>query len=305
MSKIGIGADQQNSKSQPSSGWQLGYAWATTYAPTVSTTQRQDKSISSVVANAQSSGLAPSISTSSSLNQNIQPSVSGAQASALGPSVQTSGAVNIAPPVGQASATTGNHSVSTGSVINTSISSVIAGATASAGTPSVSVGSGGTSYYLQTDGVDDVVYYNVAVTIDEVILDCVVSTGRAAFDKYIGNANGAYYQRNGSSQDQWAGAWSAVYVNGASVANNTASVPLDTRITIRLTASTSFSAGSYLSVFANNITGAGAMPGKLYRATFKNAGVTIMDWDFTTGTTTDQSGNGRTGVLNGCTWVVA
>lgn len=157
--------------------------------------------------------------------------------------------------------------------------------------------------YLQMDGVDDVVYMTVSpslLVIDEVIIDCEV-TVRAAFDKYFSSSHTGFLQRNGTSQDQWNGSVTAVYVDGVLGANNTAFVPLNKRIIIRIIATPA--SNNYFYFFANNGSGSGATAGKLYNATLKSGGVTVGHYDFTLGNVQDQSGNGRHATLTGGTWV--
>lgn len=157
------------------------------------------------------------------------------------------------------------------------------------------------AFYLQTDGVDDVLYYSGAsFSIDEIILDCEATSARAAFDKYQGSSSGRFLQRNGSSQDSWSG-WSAVEINGVSQTNNTSFIPTSARVTIRITGTSVSNTQVY--IFANNTAGSGSMPGKIYGVTFKNAGVTVLNWDLTLGNANDQSGNGRNGTVVGATFI--
>lgn len=157
------------------------------------------------------------------------------------------------------------------------------------------------AYYLQMDGTDDSLYYTgTSFTIDEIILDCSVTSSRGAFDKYQGSSNGRFLQRNGSNQDNF-NTWTTVELNGVPQTNNTSFIPIDTRVAIRMTGSPI--SNSQIYIFANNTAGAGAMPGKIYGVTLKNSGVTVLQWDLTLGHVIDQSGNGRNGTLNGGTWV--
>jgi hypothetical protein len=149
--QIGIGADQPFPNNQgPSNGWQLAYAWATTVAPSVQTTQRQDASINNLVTGAQASANAPTINTSSSLNTNVSPTVVNAQAITVTPVVDTSKSPNVLVPIASAQENAIAPSVSTGATLNASISSVVAGSNASAGTPAASTTSGGK--YLTENG---------------------------------------------------------------------------------------------------------------------------------------------------------
>lgn len=157
------------------------------------------------------------------------------------------------------------------------------------------------AYYLSLDGVDDCVYYSTALTFDEIIIDCEVLSSRASFDKYIGTHASGFLQRNGSSQDQWSGNWSSVYVDGILKTNNTNFVPTSQRITIRATGTATLN--NFFVIFANNSVGSGAMPGKLYGVTVKNAGTIVAQYDMTLGNVQDQSGNGRHATLTGGTWV--
>lgn len=161
------------------------------------------------------------------------------------------------------------------------------------------------SYHLQMNGTSDVLYYNpnpVTFDWDELIIDCLISS-KTAWDKYLSFSAGTnYLQRNGSNQDSWNASNWTVYVNGATVTNNTDFIPLNTRITLRIVAA-SKTTNNNIDIFANNTAAAGAMPGNLYGVTLKNAGVEVFRWDLTLGNTQDQSGNGRNGTLVGGTWV--
>lgn len=140
--KIGIGLDQTGQPGQPSSGWNLAYAWATTLAPSIQTTQRQDLSVSPVITSTQASALAPTVSTSSSVSTSVSPIVASSSASSGVPTVSTTKSPNIVAVIANAQATAGTPSVSTDSTVNVSVSSIVAGATASAGVPTVSIGGG-------------------------------------------------------------------------------------------------------------------------------------------------------------------
>lgn len=162
------------------------------------------------------------------------------------------------------------------------------------------------AYYLQTDGVDDCVYYsaiNIAPNfmMDEIILDCMVTATPGAFDKYVSSASSGFLQRNGSGQDHWSGSWTSATVDGVPGTNLTAFVPVGKRITIRILGTPTLNSQVY--AFANNTAGGGSMPGRLYGFTVKSAGAEILRYDFTLGHAQDQSGNGRNGTVVGATWV--
>jgi hypothetical protein len=299
--KIGIGVDQVSPPSQSSDGWQLAYAWATTLAPSIQTTQRQDTTITALVPNAQASGIAPVVDTSSALNVNVSPTVVNAQASAGMPVVDTTKSPNVLVPIANAQATAGVPSVSTGTTVNASVSSVVAGANASAVTPTVSAtsGGGGTTY-LQLDGVDDWIKTPV-MSYTKILIDMTHGTSLTGSYLYDSLA-GEVYENNDIEKKSGYGTLSVVKNGVTSTANNFNNVfSADERGV--LTADTSVR-NCFLTFFTHNGT-SGFKDAKVYDIKIYN-GATLVAWyDMSTGTVQDQSSNGNHAILNGGTWAVA
>jgi hypothetical protein len=158
------------------------------------------------------------------------------------------------------------------------------------------------AYYLQMDGVDDWLKAP-SMTYDELIIDCVV-TVRTDFRKYFQGSHTGYLQRTGSNTDQWSTGspgWNQVYIDGVAKTNLTDFVPLNQRIILRATGTSTANTGG-TGIFAQS-SGANPVGGKIYNVKFYNGGVLQAHYDMTLGNVNDQSGNGRNATLTGGTWV--
>jgi hypothetical protein len=304
MMKIGIGVDQTTPPSQSSNGWQLAYAWATTLAPSIQTTQRQDASVTSLVPNAQASGNAPVANTSSALNVNVPPPVVNAQASAGTPVVDTTKSPNVLVPVATSQATAGAPSVSTGTTVNTSVSSVVAGTNASAGTPTVSATSGGGTTYLQMDGVDDVLRSSV-VTVNRIVMtfsfESNPTNSSYLFDNRTGTPTGNYMVYITSSNVLSKGTGISTLSNNGSVLSPSTKYTIDATLDSSVV-SNSNGIEFFVNYLNQNTT---RTKGNIYRITGYNGASVVFDYDMSTGTVQDQSGNGNHATLTGGTWMVA
>lgn len=285
--KIGIGVDQTGQPGQPSSGWNLAYAWATTFAPSIQTTQQQDVSVSSVIANEQASVLVPTVSTSSSVSTSVLPSVSSASASSIVPTVSTTKSPNIVAVIANEQATAGVPSVSTGSTVNTSVSSVVAGSTASAGVPTVSATSSTTTTYLQMDGVDDRLSLP-SMTYNKIVIDCNFtppndSTLRYFFDS-SSRSTGGY-----------------IRFTGQSIAGNMSptGVVFGSRTTITGTIATVTMASSFGATFSNS----NWLAMNIYDIKIYNSATLVAHYDMSTGNVNDQTGNGYNATNTDGMWV--
>jgi hypothetical protein len=310
--KIGIGVDQNNPNNQgPSSGWNLAYTWATTLAPSIQTTQQQDASVSSVVANEQASALVPIVNTSSSVSVSILPNVVSASASSGVPTVSTTKSPNITSVTATAQATSGVPSVSTGSTVNTSISSIVAESTASAGVPTVSTTTGTTTTYLQMDGVDDYLKTPL-VTVTRIVLDFLyVNDPTSTLAQYLfdprGGTTGNFmvYITTANVLSKGNNVSTLLY-NGSSTIPSP--LPQSTRGTVDATFSTAVTEDSNgIEFFINFAAQTTSMTkGNIYDIKLYNGATLVAHYDMSTGNVNDQSGNGNNAtILNGGTWVTA
>lgn len=151
--------------------------------------------------------------------------------------------------------------------------------------------------YLDMDGIDDYIS-TPSMTYDEVIFDMSVNP-TAFYKTVLINSLGNYRLIYDEGYYIWyfesVASWNGVNVGDS----GSFTIPADTRGVWRMTKDSQTASNS---LFAN--AGGGAnMRGKLYRATFKLAGVVVADYDMTTGTVQDQSGNGQHATLTGGTFV--
>jgi hypothetical protein len=273
MMKIGIGVDQTTPPSQSSNGWQLAYAWATTLAPSIQTTQRQDASVTGLVPNAQASGNAPVVDTSSALNVNVSPTVVNAQASSGTPVVSATQSPNALVPVATSQATAGVPSVSAGTVQNTGV------------------------YYLQMDGVDDQLK-TPSISFNKIVLDILTDSNQVQTNYTLIDA------RSGSSGLYESGFYTgfSAKLNGVSNSSNFSTFPKGSKINVELNTTNSSVYTDDVNIFSRN-NNTNFLKGNIYAVKFYNGASLVASYDMSTGTVNDQSGNGNHATLTGGTWV--
>jgi hypothetical protein len=158
------------------------------------------------------------------------------------------------------------------------------------------------NHYLSMDGVDDRIS-TPAMVATEFIFE--MKPRPVAFEQYI-NFMGNAINRNGSNNgDQFAVAFSAVYIDGVSGTTNTAFVKIDTKQAMRGVLSAPSSGSNGANVFWNG--GGAFMAGELYSLKIYNGSELLAHYDMTqgdliTGKLYDISGNSRHATLTGGTW---
>lgn len=156
------------------------------------------------------------------------------------------------------------------------------------------------AYYLQMDGVNDYII-TPSLTFTEVLID--FTPHQATKNQYYVDMRDATYTSpyllHTSTNDQWAGC--TVYVDEVQKTTGSIQIPNNIRHVLRIVPS---GAPVTRTVnFCRRWTGVEFLSADFYTITFKNGASTIAQYDMTTQTVQDQSGNGNHATLTGGTWV--
>lgn len=152
-------------------------------------------------------------------------------------------------------------------------------------------------YYLQMDGVDDVVDIP-SLTANEVVIDMVLDAN--AKNQGIVTLSNGYIQvkTDGSIIGN---NFTPNYIDGVLYNATTNPFPFGRRFTYKGMYGSGVTATGFLFRATSNGTQA---KGRLYSAKYYNNGVLVAHYDFSNGTTSDISGNGKHATLTGNpTWV--
>lgn len=296
--ELGIGIGSSSLVNLSPNDQLIAYAWASALSPSVSTSSVIHTTINAVAANSVLSAVAPTISSAG--NATVSAVVANANANVLSPSVTIAGSISIYAVVASGNSDSIIPVVST--IRNVSLVGVTTNSTASAGVPTVSVG-GGTTYYLQMDGIDD--YLKLpSMTLTKVLTDVKVrrrtDVVRVLWDFRVG-IGFSYLQQQTNGTD--ASGSGTVKVNSSTVSNGTAFIPNNTRCTIEHSLSTGTDDGN---IFSNNNANANSViDGDIYDIKIYNGASLVAHYDMSLGNVQDQSGNGNHATLTGGTWVVA
>jgi hypothetical protein len=220
--------------------------------------------------------------------------VGNAQVSSLPPSITTTLSANIVAPVGTSQAIAGVPSVSATAVGDATVNSVVAGVLASVIVPTVSATGGTTSYYLQTDAVDDrlrtpVLAYTQIVMDVTLYKPLTASTFGYVFDP-SNRTDGGYVRLYDTGS----------FVKGTGTTTSGEASNIRTTLTINISAVKTYA----MNFFARFDNGANFLKADVYNIKIYNGETIVAHYDMATGTVQDQSGNGNHATLTGGTWVV-
>lgn len=153
------------------------------------------------------------------------------------------------------------------------------------------------AYFLQMDGVDDLLRTAPNISIDRIVLDAHVNEKTGTYNVLDARTTGsnAYYFNAGFTST-----FTTFYGDG--VLDKKTGL-LNKRSTYDFRSSSAFTINSNgIEIFASYLAG-GFASGNIYQVTAYNGATIVFDYDMTTQTVQDQSGNGRHATLTGGTWV--
>ncbi len=152
------------------------------------------------------------------------------------------------------------------------------------------------AYYLQMDGVDDLIK-TPSITINTIEIDCLIDSTQNESGSYILDARSGLSNGHLTTGEKGAGL-TTLLINGSS--GSVTDIPRDTRTTIKASSSSVFT--DNVNIFSSYIDHA-ECKGNIYSVKCYNGTTLVAHYDMTTGTVQDQSGNGKHATLTGGTWI--
>jgi hypothetical protein len=153
--------------------------------------------------------------------------------------------------------------------------------------------------YLDMDGLDDYISVPPSFPWNTVEIDLKL-TSAANNSSFISIITSSTYVRNKTGGiDEYSGEFTSVYIDNVKVTNNTDFVPVGQRVKMKVIRSQAGGVPVY--VFRDQVTGE-VVKGAIYTVTFKYGSTIMAEYDTSTGTVYDQSGNGFDAVNSGGTY---